>query len=538
MMKKILAILLAAALMLSAAALAEETALPEAEATPEVTATPIPDTLLVTVNGVEIRENDEDLQYFYENDLQTVTNPEDEVNQHYARMMAMESALQTKVIYSKRDSRFTEEEIASLKEQAKTEWDETVNELMKSQMGITDASTEEDKTAARADVLSMLESYYGYTEETYIDGAVSRAFSERVIEELKEGDPSLSATEEDVAQAIADTIAQEKEEVAAYAYYQKLAEEDPEKAASKSYEDLYQELSEMAPEMMEQYANDLATYEMISSYYSMSGTPFHYIPEGYRGITHILLSVEKELLDKYNDLKARLEESRNGETEPAAEATEGAEATEAPAETEEPVTEEMVEAARQAILDSRKDTIDEIMKKLADGANFEDLIAEYGTDPGMQDETNLKNGYSVCKESTTLTPEFVDAAAALEKIGDVSAPVVSNFGIHILHYLRDVPAGQLEMTEEELAELKEQIESERINLAIGELVGGWVAEADIAWTAEGEAWKFDESVAEAYNAMNAAEEPAAAESTEEAPAAEDTTAETPAAETAEEAPAP
>ena len=538
MMKKILAILLAAALMLSAAALAEETALPEAEATPEVTATPIPDTLLVTVNGVEIRENDEDLQYFYENDLQTVTNPEDEVNQHYARMMAMESALQTKVIYSKRDSRFTEEEIASLKEQAKTEWDETVNELMKTQMGITDASTEEDKTAARADVLSKLESYYGYTEETYIDGAVSRAFSERVIEELKEGDPSLSATEEDVAQAIADTIAQEKEEVAAYAYYQKLAEEDPEKAASKSYEDLYQELSEMAPEMMEQYANDLATYEMISSYYSMSGTPFHYIPEGYRGITHILLSVEKELLDKYNDLKARLEESRNGETEPAAETTEGAEATEAPAETEEPVTEEMVEAARQAILDSRKDTIDEIMKKLADGANFEDLIAEYGTDPGMQDEKNLKNGYSVCKGSTTFIPEFADAAAALEKIGDVSDPVVSNYGIHILHYLRDVPAGQIEMTEEELAELKEQIESERINLAIGELVDGWVAEADIAWTAEGEAWKFDESVAEAYNAMNAAEEPAAAESTEEAPAAEDTAAETPAAEAAEEVPAP
>lgn len=538
MMKKILAILLAAALMLSAAALAEETALPEAEATPEVTATPIPDTLLVTVNGVEIRENDEDLQYFYENDLQTVTNPEDEVNQHYARMMAMESALQTKVIYSKRDSRFTEEEIASLKEQAKTEWDETVNELMKSQMGITDASTEEDKTAARADVLSKLESYYGYTEETYIDGAVSRAFSERVIEELKEGDPSLSATEEDVAQAIADTIAQEKEEVAAYAYYQKLAEEDPEKAASKSYEDLYQELSEMAPEMMEQYANDLATYEMISSYYSMSGTPFHYIPEGYRGITHILLSVEKELLDKYNDLKARLEESRNGETEPAAEATEGAEATEAPAETEEPVTEEMVEAARQAILDSRKDTIDEIMKKLADGANFEDLIAEYGTDPGMQDEKNLKNGYSVCKGSTTFIPEFADAAAALEKIGDVSDPVVSNYGIHILHYLRDVPAGQIEMTEEELAELKEQIESERINLAIGELVDGWVAEADIAWTAEGEAWKFDESVEEAYNAMNAAEEPAAAESTEGAPAAEDTAAETPAAEAAEEVPAP
>ncbi len=538
MMKKILAILLAAALMLSAAALAEETALPEAEATPEVTATPIPDTLLVTVNGVEIRENDEDLQYFYENDLQTVTNPEDEVNQHYARMMAMESALQTKVIYSKRDSRFTEEEIASLKEQAKTEWDETVNELMKSQMGITDASTEEDKTAARADVLSKLESYYGYTEETYIDGAVSRAFSERVIEELKEGDPSLSATEEDVAQAIADTIAQEKEEVAAYAYYQKLAEEDPEKAASKSYEDLYQELSEMAPEMMEQYANDLATYEMISSYYSMSGTPFHYIPEGYRGITHILLSVEQELLDKYNDLKARLEESRNGETEPAAETTESAEATEAPAETEEPVTEEMVEAARQAILDSRKDTIDEIMKKLADGANFEDLIAEYGTDPGMQDEKNLKNGYSVCKGSISVNSEFADAAAALEKIGDVSAPVVSNFGIHILHYLRDVPAGQIEMTEEELAELKEQIESERINLAIGELVDGWVAEADIAWTAEGEAWKFDESVAEAYNAMNAAEEPAAAESTEEAPAAEDTAAETPAAEAAEEVPVP
>ena len=214
---------------------------------------------------------------------------------------------------------------------------------------------------------------------------------------------------------------------------------------------------------------------------------------------------------------ARLEESKSEEAGETEELTETAEATEEPAATEEPVTEEMVEAARQAILDSKKEVISEIMAKYESGTSFEDLIAEYGTDPGMQQEKNLKNGYSVHKDSVSFYDVFTKAAAALEKVGDVSEPVVSSKGIHILYYLRDVPGGALELSEDELAQVRTGIENERINLAISELLDKWSAEADIVWTAEGEAWKYDQSVEEAYREAVKAEE---ASETEDAPEAE------------------
>jgi hypothetical protein len=256
----------------------------------------------------------------------------------------------------------------------------------------------------------------------------------------------------------------------------------------------------MTDEERFEYSNDVPTYESITSYYSSYyGYQFHYIPEGYRGVTHILLKVDEELLNAWIDLNARLEEAQEPEA---------AEDGEEPAETEEPVTAEMVEAARQAILDSQKDTIHEIMGKLENEAAFQDLIAEYGTDPGMQDEDTLKNGYMIHKDSINYDAAFTAAAAALEKVGDYSEPVVSRFGIHILYYLRDIPGGTVEMSEEELAQVKKDIEDEWLNLAISELVDQWIAKADIVWTAEGEAWKEDAAVRDAYLAAQLAEEEA------------------------------
>ena len=201
--------------------------------------------------------------------------------------------------------------------------------------------------------------------------------------------------------------------------------------------------------------------------------------------------MDEELITKWQDLAARYEESLIGQDE--TESTGDAEATEAPAETQEPVTAEMVEAARQAILDSQKATLDEIKAKLESGTSFEDLIAEYGSDPGMSDENNLKNGYSVHPDSITYDTDFTQAAAALEKVGDISDPVVSQLGIHILKYLRDVPAGALEMSDEEKETLRAEIEDERLQLAFSEYYDAWIAAADVVWTAEGESWKYDQN---------------------------------------------
>ena len=314
--------------------------------------------------------------------------------------------------------------------------------------GITDESSEEDKTAAQADALNYIETNYGYTEEKYIKAQLFNTAYNMILDELKASRTDLAATDDEI---------------------------------QASYDDIVKE-------EMEIVGNDAAMYEMYQNYY---GYTFHYIPEGYRGIIHILLNVDQELLDNWTDLSARLEESHE-ETEDTGDTDE----TETPAETEEPVTEEMVEAARQAILDSQKETIDEILARFEKGDSFESLISEFGTDTGMKDEDNLKNGYSIHPDSIIYDENFTKAAASLGKVGDISDPVISQFGIHILYYLRDIPAGPLDMSDEEKEELRSEIEEERVSLAFSEYYDQWLENADVVWTAEGEAWKFDQ---EFYN---------------------------------------
>ena len=449
MMKKLLAILLALAMMLSMTAVFAEG---EATETTETAAeaAPVSDTLLVTVNGQEIRENDERLQEYLSSLLEQVDTSNGDM-ERVARMYAMSYMMQEIMLREKASANGPVDEEA-LTKTAKEEWAGIVEQFMEGLYGITAESSEEDKTAARADALNYLETNYGYTEDSYVQEVVegqplNDAYA-ALLEELKASRTDLAASDEDIQKLYDETVAEE----------------------------------------MESIGNEASTYEFYQNYY---GYQFHYVPEGYRGIIHILLKVDEELLNNWQDLAARYEESLTATEE--TESTGSAEATEATAETPEPVTAEMVEAARQAILDSQKTAIDQIKAKLEAGTSFEDLIAEYGTDPGMQDENNLKNGYSVHPDSITYDTDFTQAAATLEKVGDVSEPVVSQFGIHILKYLRDVPAGALEMSSEEKEDLRAEIEEERLQLAFSEYFDSWVASADVVWTAEGESWKYDQN---------------------------------------------
>ena len=471
MTKRLFAILTALVLMISVSAVfAEETA--------------VPDTLLVTVNGIEIRENNEDLQNFFEALVAEMDDPENEDDLHIARMDAMREVIQNAVIDSKIAEAIPEEEAEKIRAEARESWAVEIENILAEDYGVTAETAEEDRTAALADLLTQLETYYGITEDIYVESFVSGAFSDQVVAQLKEEDPALTASDEDVLQEIKDYIAEEREEVAYYAMYLKLSEEDPAKVDAMTDEELDEIFQGMTEEEKFELSNDIYAFESVKNYYSAYGFEFHYMPDGYRGITHILLDVDEELMNTWMDLAARYEE---GDEETA--------------EGEEPVTAEMVEAARQAILDSRKDKIDEILGKLADGAKFEDLIAEYGSDPGMAEGLYLETGYPIHKDSIAYDAGFTAAAAALAKIGDYSEPVVSRNGIHILYYLRDIPGGALELSEEEAEQMKQDIEEQYLNMAISSLVEKWVEEADIVWTAEGEAWKEDEAFREAY--MNA-----------------------------------
>ena len=449
MIKRFLAVMLALCLLAAASV-----SLAESDA---AAASPAAPTLLVTVNGEEIRDDDIYLSIWQDSLQSQVSNnggdPSDPETQLLINQHALDYTIQFYVMrqeLARLGNSVTPEDIAANEPAAHAAWESIISNFM-SEMGITEESTEEEKAAARADALNTLESVYGYTEDLYVQSEAYYFEVEEVLERIHAiTSPGVTATDEDVT-----------------AYYQDLVKND---------QDLFE--------------GNAFTYEYYTNYY---GYESMYIPEGYRGVTHILLSVDDDLLQNWKDLSARLEEASDTADEAPAEtpAETSAEETAAPEPTEEPVTQEMVDAAKQAILDSVQPVVDEILAKLDAGTDFDELIKEYGTDPGMENDENRLNGYPVHADSIIYDPVFTEAAMALEKVGDISEPVVTQFGVHLLHYLRDIPGGAVELTDEMKAELLPVVQAEAENNALAAHIDELLAASTLEWSDAGEDWKLD-----------------------------------------------
>lgn len=81
-------------------------------------------------------------------------------------------------------------------------------------------------------------------------------------------------------------------------------------------------------------------------------------------------------------------------------------------------------------VDSQKQTIADILSKLAAGESFEALAEQYSADPGSKN-TGGDLGFS----DGTVFPEAFESALAGLKVGEVSAPVVTDAGIHLIKLL-------------------------------------------------------------------------------------------------------
>ena len=442
---RLLALLLALAMTLSLSAFAEEEATAQPDAQPETAAVTSPDDVMVTINGTAILRSTvdgiaENMTYYY---AQYGYDTSDAGLQQWLSQYALQYAVQLEMMRQKAAElgldQFTDEEKAEIEKANAEEWAEIVDTYVSYYGGLTAESTEEDKNAARISVLSMLESW-GYTEAGELENAFDNAVLDKVEAYMIEG---AVVTDEDIRAKFDEQVASDEAT----------------------------------------YGADVAMYEYMTQYY---GQTSYYVPEGYRGITHILLQVSDELMGEYESLSARLEEQQDEAegTEPtgdAATAAPDAEPTEVP---EPPVTQEQVDAAYQAILDSVQPTVDEINTKLAQGVPFSELVAEYGTDPGMETEPNKSLGYSVHMDSILWDPVFVQAAFSVDHVGDVAAPVVGSYGVHIVQYTRDVPAGPVELTEEIQNAIREELLSARENELFSATMEQWLADAVITYSAE------------------------------------------------------
>jgi len=188
----------------------------------------------------------------------------------------------------------------------------------------------------------------------------------------------------------------------------------------------------------EKVAAEKASYDADPAAYCnavLSGNTTYYTPEGIRAVKHILIKPEK--IDEINSLKSTI---ANEET---------SEADKAEAQTK-----------LDALLEELQPKVDEVQAKIDAGEDFQSLIDAYGEDPGMKAGTaNADKGYYLC-EGAPYEASFLAAALALEKVGDISAPVLGSYGYHFIRYESDVPAGAVAYES-----VKEALSSEALKIA-------------------------------------------------------------------------
>jgi peptidyl-prolyl cis-trans isomerase SurA len=89
-----------------------------------------------------------------------------------------------------------------------------------------------------------------------------------------------------------------------------------------------------------------------------------------------------------------------------------------------------------------RNTIFDIYEKLQKGFSWEELCAQYSEDPNSKDKGGRLRPFGVGAMASV--PEFQNMAFALKKPGDISDPVQSQFGWHILRLESKIPMPSLE----------------------------------------------------------------------------------------------
>ena len=254
-----------------------------------------------------------------------------------------------------------------------------------------------------------------YFEQYYFDQARVRAVMEHYQADVE-------VTEEDIRAYYDELVAQDKQ----------LVDEDP------------------------------GYYEVMTGY----GERVMYIPEGLRAVKHILVLLSEENESRAAALESELEqiaislEGENADTK-----TLNARKAE-------------IEQEMDEIYASIEPTVEEIMDKLANGEDFIELMQQYGEDPGMTYDPYMTDGYFVHADSAQWVIPFRDAAMALEKPGDISQPVRTSYGLHLIRYEYDVPAGPVEY-ESVRDDLMAEVSGDAFDEYFNAMLQQWISEAEI-----------------------------------------------------------
>lgn len=243
-------------------------------------------------------------------------------------------------------------------------------------------------------------------------------------------------------------------------------------------EELELKLAEQAIADEQNYSENRKSFETDMTDENVCVT---WMPEGYRTVKHILLIPDAEVLDAYTAANSALSTANtelanlnseklqvsNGEAGEDARTEEEIQADIDAKKAEIETLQDEKAACAEACIANVQDKVDAVYAELEAGESFEDVMAEYGEDPGMQEGVTMTRGYYVCAASEAWDYNFRNAAMELKNVGDYSdEPVVGSSGVHIIYYNSDVTPGAValdDIREEFTASAQEEADNTYFN---------------------------------------------------------------------------
>ena len=216
---------------------------------------------------------------------------------------------------------------------------------------------------------------------------------------------------------------------------------------------------EMLAEQQKQFTDSADSYEFAQ----MSGETIAYNLSGYRRIQIIRLNINNEenvqMIYDLNDQLSGLDAEKDADE----------------------IT--RIQSELDALYATAEARARSVAEKLAGGADFDEMIDQYGEDVGMKDAAIRARGYVIAENSPLWAEDVRAAAMALAKVGDVSDPVRTGDGVCIVKYIGDVTEGAVPVDEIRSALMDLATESAE-TAAYDAQVSAWVAEADPAYYPE------------------------------------------------------
>ncbi len=385
-------------------------------------------------------------------------------NQYYAQMyaaMGMQAPDSLYQTYTTDSAVLRPQVISALVEQLVT--NQKAKELK------LDEFTEEEKAHIQADAdeawkdyLNSIASYY-FPDQT-LEGEALEAEAQKYIDLYK-----LSGKEDYMAAATEDAT----------------REVLMEKLRTDTIKDVAVSDDEVKALYDEKVAADTSAYTENPASYGTAvagGTTVYYAPAGYRNVKHILIKLADEDSKKIDEATAASNQAKTALTQAQTALDEAAEDADKTAlqtavdEAQKAADEAAaaVNAATEAAFENIKGKADEVYAlATAEGADFDALVKEYS-----EDSEGAPEYYTVNEGSTMFVEPFVTGAMALQNVGDVSEPVRTTYGYHIIQYFEDVAEGPVALETVKDA-LQQEALTAKQNQTYTDAVAAWTEAATV-----------------------------------------------------------